>query len=123
MKLLPQEIEVWYVLPALRKEMVSAMVKKGLKQKDIAKVMGITEASVSQYLSGKRGAELEIENKTIKTIEEKTNQLIKNPNDYIKILSTLSKQLMKKGIVCKFHKKTDKNVPKTCQVCKSQTTS
>ena len=49
-QLMPQEIEVWYIIPAVRRELAKSMVKIGLKQKQIAVTLGITEAAVSQYL-------------------------------------------------------------------------
>ena len=53
---MPHEIIVWYVLPSLRKALVTELKGLGMPQKDIAKLMKITEASVSQYLHNKRGS-------------------------------------------------------------------
>ena len=50
----PQEIEVWYVLPAIRRRLVTELKLLGLNQKEIANKMSITPAAVSQYISGKR---------------------------------------------------------------------
>ena len=50
----PQEIEVWYVLPAIRKELVVTLKEKNLTQKKIAEFLNITEAAVSQYIKQKR---------------------------------------------------------------------
>jgi predicted transcriptional regulator len=60
MKLLPQEVEVWYVLPAIRKEFTTIMRNQGFKQKDIAKVLGVTEAAISQYKNSKRACLVEL---------------------------------------------------------------
>ena len=51
---LPQEIELWYVIPAIRKQLVIELKRKGLKQKAIAPILGITEAAISQYNRDKR---------------------------------------------------------------------
>ncbi len=110
-------MEVWYVLPAIRKEMVNVMAKKGLMQKDIAKIMDVTEASISQYVKGKRGSEIKFGEKTKKIIEQKTNSIIKNPKNFTKEVSELSKKIMNAGVICGFHKKTDKRVPVKCCVC------
>ena len=117
MNLLPQEIEVWYVLPALRKEIARVLIEKGLKQKDVAKTMGITEASVSQYVKGKRGAELKFNKESRKTIEKKISRITKSPENFSKELSNLSKHIMNKGVVCNFHKKRDRKVPVKCSIC------
>jgi len=52
----PQEIEVKFVLPVLRRELAKALIASGLSQKDAAKKLGVTEAAVSQYIKKKRGA-------------------------------------------------------------------
>ena len=53
---LPQEIELWYVIPSLRKALVTVLKKKGMKQKDIAPLLGISEPAVSQYMKDKRAS-------------------------------------------------------------------
>ncbi|MEK6940924.1 MAG: helix-turn-helix domain-containing protein [Nanoarchaeota archaeon] len=50
----PQEIEVFYVLPALRRELTIAMKEMGYTQKKIARLLGVTEPAVSQYVNSKR---------------------------------------------------------------------
>ena len=72
----PQEITVWYILPAIRRELAKAMLTKNLKQKQVAKLLGITEAAVSQYLRSKRAKQVEF-NKDIKLkIQEAANNII-----------------------------------------------
>ncbi|MFH1328275.1 MAG: hypothetical protein ABIH76_05470, partial [Candidatus Bathyarchaeota archaeon] len=61
----PQEIEVWYVLPALRREFAKAFLETGMKQKDIAKIMEINEPAISQYLKAKRAKEFQFEQGTL----------------------------------------------------------
>ncbi|HDH81870.1 MAG: helix-turn-helix domain-containing protein [Thermoplasmata archaeon] len=52
----PCEIVTWYLLPAIRREMSSIMVNEyEMQQKDAAKLLGVTNAAISQYISGKRG--------------------------------------------------------------------
>jgi len=52
----PCEIVTWYLLPAIRREMSSIMVNEyEMQQKDAAKLLGVTNAAVSQYISRKRG--------------------------------------------------------------------
>lgn len=51
----PCEIVVGKILPALRASVVKELSRKyHMKQSDIAKKLGITQASVSQYLSATR---------------------------------------------------------------------
>lgn len=51
----PCELVVGKILPALRASVVKELsIKYHMKQSDIAKKLGITQASVSQYLSATR---------------------------------------------------------------------
>ncbi|RLI09618.1 transcriptional regulator [Candidatus Bathyarchaeota archaeon] len=53
---LPCEIIVRRVLPALRALIARELVEKhGLAQSKVASLLGVTQASVSHYLSAKRG--------------------------------------------------------------------
>ncbi|MBI2110228.1 hypothetical protein HYT51_00405, partial [Candidatus Woesearchaeota archaeon] len=42
----PQEIEVFYIIPALRRQLAIEMKKNGLKQKRIAELLLIEDATV-----------------------------------------------------------------------------
>ena len=64
MKLIqPQEVEVLYILPAIRRELAKEMKKQGLEQKKIAGLLFVTEAAVSQEYAGKYVEELSDEEK------------------------------------------------------------
>jgi len=61
----PCEIIVWAVVPVIKKEFAKKIVNEfGLNQRETAKKLGTTEATISRYISGKRGA-LEITDKEI----------------------------------------------------------
>lgn len=48
-------------LPGIRAEMVYRLVNnKGMSQSDAAKRLGVTRAAISQYMSKKRGAEVQL---------------------------------------------------------------
>ena len=78
---MPYEIIVWYLLPALRKQLVIELKSSGMPQKTIAKKLHITEAAISQYLHNKRGSK-NIKLGTILTDEiKKSTKTIKDSND------------------------------------------
>ncbi len=52
---LPCEVMIWEFLPALRRELVRALLKEGVSRKEIASMLGITDSAISQYLKRKRG--------------------------------------------------------------------
>lgn len=101
---MPQEIEVWYVLPAIRKELAKEMLKSGLKQKDIAKKLGITEPAVSQYLKSKRAKKVKFNKEIDKQIKISAILLIKNKSCAIKEMQKCCGVIKKEGILCKIHK-------------------
>ena len=71
------ESAMWYILPAVRKEFAKSLIEDhGLTQRKAADVLGITEAAVSRYVSGKRG-DLEIpDDKMLKEIKESSNRIV-----------------------------------------------
>lgn len=61
---------VWDVLPAIRAALAAELVKNGVSQQDVAKLLEIAPSAVSQYLSGKRGYRIEFEEPIAKRIGE-----------------------------------------------------
>ncbi len=112
--LTPQEIEVWYILPALRREIAMKLKESGMTQKDIAAIMDITPAAVSQYIHNKRAKKLDFKiNQEI--INNAVKEITDNSKDYAEIIQDSLKQLDK--LVCKIHKKIEK-VHTCCGLCK-----
>ena len=53
---MPCESAIWNILPAIRRELARKLVFDfGINQRQAAQLIGMTDAAVSQYLSGKRG--------------------------------------------------------------------
>lgn len=64
--LFPCEEIVRKYLPAMRASIAKKLYKKGLKQERIARELGLTQASVSKYLSNAYGKEIrKVEENTI----------------------------------------------------------
>ena len=54
--LLPSEIEAKSLIPAVRAILAKKLIREySLKEEDVAKVLGITQAAVSNYVRGTRG--------------------------------------------------------------------
>ena len=105
----PQEIEVKYILPAIRRELALSMLNLGLNQNEISKRLGITKAAISQYLSKKRAKEVEF-NKLMKNkIKIAANNIIKNGLT-IREINNLIFLFRKNKITCKIHRRYDKNL-------------
>jgi hypothetical protein len=55
----PCEQIVWDILPSIRAAIAEELVKRGITQKEISRMLGITPPAVSQYVSKKRGYNIE----------------------------------------------------------------
>jgi len=55
----PCEEIVWNVLPSIRAAIAEELVKRGISQKEVSRMLGITPPAVSQYVSKKRGYNIE----------------------------------------------------------------
>ena len=51
----PCEVFASRIVPVIRGEIARELVSRGYKKKEVAKLLGITVAAVSQYIHGKRG--------------------------------------------------------------------
>lgn len=117
-QILPQEIEVWYLIPALRRELAKILVKEHkLKQNQAANILGITNAAISQYLKSKRGQGINFNEKETELIKKAAEEIVKDKGKLIKNLYKLCETLRKSKTICEIHKIQDKNISKNCDVC------
>ncbi len=101
----PQEIEVWYILPAIRKQLAAKLVENGLAQKEVAKLMQITEAAVSQYKKMKRAKENIFDADIEKEIDLSVKEILKDKNSLVNEISRLAQFIKERGTICNLHKK------------------
>ena len=115
---MPQELEVWYLIPALRKELAKVFIAEyKIKQKEVAKYLGITEAAVSQYLKSKRGNEIKFSKEAMSEIKKSAKEIIEKKGDITKEIYNLCVLLRKSKVMCNFHRLRDKKISKNCDVC------
>ena len=106
--ILPQEIEVWYILPAIRAEMAKCLAAKGLRHKDVARLLGITESAISQYLKGERANKIKLSKKIISEIENSCEKIADNRNCAQREIQYICSLLRKHGTLCEMHKQWNK---------------
>jgi uncharacterized protein len=115
---MPQEIAVWYVIPSLRKELAKQMLKsRGLTQKSVASILGITEPAISQYLSDKRASEIKFSPKAMADIRKAAELILKEPKNARVYIYRLSNLLMKTKEACRLHMALDGTVKRGCKLC------
>lgn len=113
----PQEVEVYIVLPAIRRELSLFMKKMGMDQKDIAKKLGVTDAAISQYLKDKRGqAEIAFPKEILPEFESAA-KAIKQGSPMRGEIQRLLNMVMQSQFTCQVHRKVCGSLPKECVVC------
>lgn len=112
----PQELEVWFLLPAIRREMSNSLKKLGFKQKDIATKIGVTGAAVSQYLSDKRANHIDLSNNVKKGIDISAIKIANNEGNIIEEIQKACNIAKKEKVLCEIHAKEGFNI-KNCEIC------
>ena len=110
--MLSQEIETYYLIPAIRRELVRKMLSKGMSKKDIAEKLNLTKSAISQYLSGKRGKDFILSGELV----DECCKNILNGNNYLTEIQNLIKKLKKERKICEIYKNNG-TIPEDCKVC------
>lgn len=120
MYLLPQEIEVWYIIPAVRKELSRLLVKKhGLTFEKAGAILGISKAAVSQYLSNKRANKVKLPDVIKKEVEKSAEVVLKDNKRAVKEIERILKEMKRRKCSCDVCKKYNKEILDVCE-CKCQ---
>ena len=115
---MPQEIEVWYIIPSIRRELAKSMIKDlKITQKQVASIMEITEAAVSQYLHSKRAKEVVFTKAILEEIKKSAKEIAKNERLLIQEMMRLTNLTGVKHVMCDVHKKHDAKLPESCDIC------
>ena len=113
----PQEVEVFFILPALRRDLARVMKEPPLNfdQKTIAKRLGITEPAVSQYINNKRATKVVFSPHMMGVIRASAKK-IDDPVSLIRETQYLLGVARQELTTCKIHEEL---VPalKGCQAC------
>ncbi len=116
--LLPQEIQVRYILPAIRGELAKSLVKDcNLSQKEAAQRLGMTEAAISQYLSKRRGNNVVLNPMLIEKIKKSATQIAIQKAIATQELLKLSQYEEALDATCAIHLLNDSSITKECRLC------
>lgn len=101
MYVLPQEVEVWYILPAIRREFARILIREyKITYAKTGKLLGITRSAVSQYLSSKRAAKIKIHPKAIEEIKESAVRIVKNRSNALAEMQQILTYIRKNRLHC-----------------------
>jgi uncharacterized protein len=126
--LLPSEIESKSLIPAVRAILARELVKvRGLKEEEVARLLGITQAAVSNYIRGTRG-DLELISKLssfqeimrmIKDIEEDLSSHRAYSASTLSKFIALCNYMRYSLIICDVHHRLESEIDeKVCEQCK-----
>jgi len=122
--LLPCEVGVKSVLPAIRALVARTIVEKhGIKEKQVAEILGLSQSAISRYKSKARGNRISIEKvPEVQTlIDQMINVLLNNTHqrNEIRILfCQICKIIREKGLICQLcQEKTGGTDLETCGFC------
>lgn len=97
----PCEVIVWNVLPSIRAALAEELVFRGISQKDVSKMLGITPPAVSQYVSKKRGYRIEFGDDVKAAISRLADDMTQNnADDLAERICEICKMARGDEIVC-----------------------
>jgi uncharacterized protein len=126
--LLPSEIEAKSLIPAIRAILAKKLVQEyEMKEEIVARVLGVTQAAVSNYLRGTRGdvqlmdklsSVREIMRMTDDIAKELTSNRAYTPNTMAKFVE-LCNYMRSTLIICDVHHNMESNIDEeVCEQCK-----
>ncbi len=126
--LLPSEIEAKSLIPAIRAILAKKLINEyKMKEEVVAKVLGVTQAAISNYIRGTRG-DTELINKlssiieVMNKVEDIAQDLVANrvytPRTMAKFVE-LCNFMRYSLIICDVHHKIEANIDEqVCELCK-----
>ena len=125
--LLPCEVGVKTVLPAIRAVMARVIVEKhGMKEQKAAEILGLSQSAISRYTTKDRGNLITIEDvpEVQALIDQMINLLLREKSsqtiEILELFCETCKVIRKKGLMCQpCQKKTLQPSAETCAFCRS----
>lgn len=115
----PQEIEVWYVLPAIRRELSRLLINRfKWSQKKVADLFHVSKACVSNYINNKRAKQVKFDNKMFVELCKSAEKLANHKSCLTKEVQNICNIFRESLYLCNLHKKVDNShVCDNCNVC------
>ncbi|MBI4257754.1 MAG: helix-turn-helix domain-containing protein [Thaumarchaeota archaeon] len=125
--LLPEEVEAKATIPALRAMVAKRLLHKyGLTQQRTAKLLGVTQAAISNYMRETRGAAYTLESNV--TVAVMMDDLAKSLYEGVDTITTLikfhdaSQYIKGNRFMCDLHQKLEPGLEvEKCHICDAPT--
>ena len=122
--LLPCEVAVKSLVPAIRSVIARELIQSyGLKQKDVANLLGVTQTAVSKYTRHVRGAVLKIEE--VEEVQPMIREIVvslangrMSRYELVAKFCVACEVIRRKGLMCELCKRSDPSIDiQQCFVC------
>ena len=117
---MPQEIEVRYILPAIRRELARIFIEEhAFSQKEAAKILGLTEAAISQYRHSKRAKEVVFSDNVVNEIRISADRILSDKTNKQRLIAEMyrvTNLTNVKQILCDLHRAQSKELD-GCNIC------
>lgn len=113
---LPQEIEVWYIIPVIRKEIAKVLTEKHkLTFEKAGKILGIGKAAISQYLSNKRAKKLKLPASVVNEIEKSADIIMNDNKKAVAEIGRILKMIKGKKCSCSLCREYNPEILNYCK--------
>ena len=112
----PQEVEVWVLMPAIRRQLAVELKSLGLKQKDISTILKVTVPAISQYINNKRAKDVRFSKEMQKEIGESAKRLVSASSFVDKEIQRILRFSRDTKGICKVCN-TYCNTTEDCKIC------
>ncbi len=99
----PCEVAIWKALPSIKSALAQALVERNLSQRKIAQLLSSTEASISYYITGKRGASIIIGKHVLEEIGKLTERIVSeqlSDDELTKEICAVCQKVRKSCAIC-----------------------
>ena len=124
--LMPCEVAVKSVVPAIKATLAKELIEMhGLRQQEVASLLGVTQAAVSQYARSVRGGALRIEkDNEVRMLTMEIVTLLANdrlpPMELAIKFCELCRTVRSKRLMCRLHRRLEPSLDiQKCTVCLS----
>ncbi len=113
---LPQELEVWYIIPAIRKELARVLVREHrISYEKAGALLGISKSAVCQYISNKRANKLKLPDNVRVKIAKAAERIIKRPKIAIIEIEKILGFIRQKKCCCELCKRYNPEILNFCK--------
>lgn len=121
--ILPDELSAKIAVPALRAAVGRKLLADyDMKQSRVAEMLGVTQSAVSNYLRGKRGRAMELQDVEAQQIIDEIVRMLAGgrprPQDVIARFAEACELLKRKRLLCNIHERLEPSLDiNSCHVC------